>query len=161
MIVAFHYTHIETILKYMDKDDPKTKSKRETLRYTVTAILMVIFAAWFYFILYLPKKEYLAVRPFTSPIPIVIYTWMRNLHPFLRTHYLNLFTLLGKITLETYLSHIHIYMIGDTKAMLVYLPRYSMLNFVTATLSYVAVSYVLFHMTVLLSVFYGYSLVTS
>ena len=52
-------------------------------------------------------------------------------------------------------------MIGDTKAMLVYLPRYSMLNFVTATLSYVAVSYVLFHMTVLLSVFYGYSLATS
>ena len=143
----------------MDKDDPKTKSKRETLRYTVTAILMVIFAAWFY--LYLPKKEYLAVRPFTSPIPIVIYTWMRNLHPFLRTHYLNLFTLLGKITLETYLSHIHIYMIGGTKAMLVYLPRYSMLNFLIATLSYVAVSYVLFHMTVLLSVFYGYSLVTS
>lgn len=150
-MVAFHYTHIETILTYMDKDDPKTKFKRETLRYTITIILMAIFAAWIYFILYLPKEEYLAVHPFTSPVPIVIYTWMRNLHPFLRTHYLNLFTWLGKITLETYLSQIHIYMMGDAKAILVYLPRYPMLNFVIATLSYVAVSYVLFHMTVFFS----------
>lgn len=151
MIIAFHYPKIENLLNFIDKSETTSKAQKETLRYTITAVLLAIFAIWFRYVLILPKDQYLAVHPFTSPIPIVIYTWLRNLHPVLRTHYLNLFTWLGKITLETYLSQIHIYMMGDAKAILVYLPRYPMLNFTISTLIYIGVSYVLFKLTVFFS----------
>ena len=148
MFVAFNFQRFETLLSYIDKDDPKTKTKREFIRYAITAVLLGIFGVWFYYVLLLPKHVYLEVHPYTSPIPIVIYTWLRNLHPILRTHYLGVFSWLGKITLETYLAQIHIYMMGNAKTLVVYLPGYPMLNFAISTLIYIAVSYVLFHLTV-------------
>ncbi|XP_057303517.1 uncharacterized protein LOC130640925 isoform X1 [Hydractinia symbiolongicarpus] len=151
MFFAFNFQRLENFLKYLDEDDPKTKQKRESIRYFITAILLAIFAVWFYFILRKEKNPYLALHPFTSPVPIVIYAILRNIHPVLRTYYLNLFTWLGKITLETYLSQIHIYMMGNAKMILVYLPQYPMLNFALSTLIYIGVSYVLFHLTVFFS----------
>ena len=151
IIFAFNYERIDQFYKYLDKDDPKTKQQRETLRYSVIAGILAIFSVWFYYVLRLPKHEYLKVHPFTSPLPIVIYALLRNLHPILRAYNLNLFTWLGKITLETYLSQIHLYMIGDAQAILVYLPQYPMLNFALSTLIYVSVSYALFHLTVFFS----------
>ena len=153
MLVAFGFTHYETLLKYLDKDEPKTKRKRDAIRALITSTLLVIFAVWFYFVLMKPQEEYLKLHPFTSYIPTVIYTWLRNQHSILRTHYLNLFTWLGKITLETYLSQIHIYMMGDAKKILVYLPQYPMLNFTISTLIYVTVSYFLFKLTVFFSAY--------
>ena len=148
MFVAFNFERFENLLSYLDEDNPKTKVKREFIRYLITVILITIFLAWFYYILLLPKHVYLGLHPYTSPIPIVIYTWLRNMHPILRTHYLNVFSWLGKITLETYLAQIHIYMMGNAKALVVYLPGYPMLNFAVSTLVYIAVSYVLFKLTV-------------
>ena len=98
-----------------------------------------------------PRSEYLHLHPYLSPIPICLYTWLRNMHPILRTYHLNLFTWLGKITLETYLSQIHIYMIDSAQRILVYLPQYPLLNFTLATILYIFVSYNLFHLTVFFS----------
>jgi len=153
MIIAFNYERYENFLKYLDKDEPRTKKQREFIRYFITAILMVTLAVWIHYIMCKPRDEYLKLHPFLSPIPICIYTWLRNMHPFLRTYHLNLFTWLGKITLETYLSQIHIYMIDSAQKILVYLPRYPLLNFALATLLYIAVSYQLFHCTVFFSSF--------
>ena len=113
MFIAFNFERFENFLSFLDEDcDRKSKTKREVMRYSITALLLGILAAWFYYVLMLPKHIYLGLHPYTSPIPIVIYTWLRNMHPVLRTHHLNLFSWLGKITLETYLAQIHIYMMG-------------------------------------------------
>lgn len=148
MFIAFNFERFENFLSYLDEDNSKTKVQREFMRYSITAVLLLILVAWFHYVLLLPKHVYLGLHPYTSPIPIVIYTWLRNMHPVLRTHYLNLFSWLGKITLETYLAQIHIYMMGNAKVLVVYLPGYPMLNFTISTLVYISVSYTLFHLTV-------------
>ena len=153
MIVAFNYERYERFIQYLDKDDVRTRKKREFLRYLITGVLLVALVVWIYYIMRRPKKEYLHLHPFLSPIPICIYTWLRNMHPILRTYHLNLFTWLGKITLETYLSQIHIYMINSAQKILVYLPQYPLLNFTLVTLVYIAVSYNLFHLTVFFNSF--------
>lgn len=151
MIVAFNYERYEQFLQYLDKDEPKTRKFREVLRYGITIVLFSALCVWIHFILCKPKDDYLALHPFMSPIPIVIYTWLRNMHPILRSYHLNLFTWLGKITLETYLSQIHIYMLHSAHRIIVYLPQYPLLNFAVATVIYIGVSYVLFHLTVFFS----------
>lgn len=148
MFIALNFERFENLFNYLDEDNPQTKIKREIIRYSITAVLLSVFVAWFYYILLLPKHMYMGLHPYTSPIPIVIYTWLRNMHPVLRTHYLGVFAWLGKITLETYLAQIHIYMMGNAKTLVVYLPGYPMLNFAVSTLIYIGVSYVLFHLTV-------------
>ncbi|XP_047138645.1 uncharacterized protein LOC100207689 isoform X1 [Hydra vulgaris] len=151
MFVAFNFERLEGFFKSLDNDNTFAKKQRVALRAFITAFLLAIFSVWFYFILLKSKKDYLDLHPFTSPVPIVIYIMLRNIHPVLRTHYMNLFSWLGKITLETYLSQIHIYMMGDAKNILVYLPQYPMLNFAFATVVYIAFSYALFHLTVFFS----------
>ena len=151
MLVAYNYPYLEKFLQYLDTDNEKTVKYRKVLRYGITVVLIAVFAIWFHFVLLMDRQKYIKYHPYTAPIPILIYIWLRNMHPFLRTHHLNLFTWLGKITLETYLSQIHIYMIGDAKKILVYLPNYPLLNFFLATIIYLFVSYHLFHLTVFFS----------
>ncbi|XP_066911906.1 uncharacterized protein [Clytia hemisphaerica] len=151
MFVAFNFDRYQKFLLYLDKDDPRTKKMREFIRYFITLTLFVCLLLWIHYIMCKPREEYLNLHPWLSPIPICIYTWLRNMHPVLRNYHLNLFTWLGKITLETYLSQIHIYMIDSAQKILVYLPHYPMLNFTVSTLLYIAVSYQLFHLTVFFS----------
>ena len=127
------------------------KQVKEAIRLLITGILIAVFLIWFYYVLLLDRHTYIKVHPYTSCIPIVVYIWLRNLYPVLRTHHLGLLTWLGKITLETYLSQIHIYMIGDAKKILVYLPNYPLLNFTLSTAVYLYVSLNLFRLTVFFS----------
>ena len=134
-----------------DTNDGVSRKVKEAIRIMITGILMTVLVVWFYYILLLDRHTYIKVHPYTSCIPIIVYIWLRNLYPVLRTHHLNLLTWLGKITLETYLSQIHIYMIGDAKKILVYLPNYPLLNFMLATAIYLYISLHLFRMTVFFS----------
>ncbi|XP_068760532.1 uncharacterized protein [Montipora capricornis] len=149
MLCAYNYPYIEQFLNYLDKkhDTPRAAQVALLLKIWITVALFGIFVMWFHFVLMAEREFYKAIHPFTSPIAIVIFLWFRNLHPFLRSRYLGLFSWLGKITLETYLSQIHIYMIANAERLLVYIPRYPMINFMLATIIYVAISYVLFHQT--------------
>ena len=152
MLVAYNYPYYEKLMTFLDKkDDGVSKKFKEAVRLMITGILVTIFVVWFYYILLLDRHTYIKVHPYTSCIPVIVYIWLRNLYPVLRTHHLNLLTWLGKITLETYLSQIHIYMIGDAKKILVYLPNYPLLNFMLATAIYLYVSLHLFRLTVFFS----------
>lgn len=155
MLLAYNYPYYDNFLRYLEKDDGKRRNNllKNSLKAFLTFVCLIIVGLWFYYFLLVNRSVYRRYHPYTSIIPILAYIWLRNLHPLLRTHYLNLFNWLGKITLETYLSQIHIYMIGDAKKILIYIHKYPMMNFAVATLIYVGVSYVLFHHTVLFSSF--------
>ena len=149
MLCAYNYPYIEQFLNYLDR---KHEKQRETqiallLKAGISVACVAVFVIWFHFVLMQEREYYKLIHPFTSWIGILLYLWFRNMHPLLRSHYLGLFSWLGKITLETYLSQIHIYMIGNAQQILIYIPRYPLLNFMLATVVYVAVSYVLFHQT--------------
>jgi len=152
MLVAYNYPYYEKLMTFLDRNDDGINWKvKEAIRLMITGMLITIFVVWLYFILLLDRHTYIKIHPYTSCIPIVVYLWLRNLYPVLRAHHLNLFTWLGKITLETYLSQIHIYMIGDAKKILVYIPSYPLLNFMVATSIYLYISLHLFKMTVFFS----------
>ena len=148
MLCAYNYPYVEDFMKYLDTEHENSRDKRRVvLKGGITLGLIAVFAIWFQFVLMQPRPLYKIIHPYTSWIPILVYIWLRNVHPLLRSRFLDLFAFLGKITLETYLSQIHIYMIGDANQILIYLPGYPMLNFLLATVIYLAVSYVLFNQT--------------
>ena len=58
-----------------------------------------------------------------------------------------MFAWLGKITLETYLSQLHIYLQSNAKNLILYMPGYPLLNFALSNIIYLSISYVLFNLT--------------
>ena len=58
-----------------------------------------------------------------------------------------MFAWLGRITLETYLSQLHIYLQSNAKNLIVYIPGYYLLNFALSNIIYLGISYVLFNLT--------------
>eukprot|EP00794_Sanderia_malayensis_P015358 gene15358-16935_t len=152
MLVAYNYPYYEKFLMFLDKKDNRNERIfKESLRIGLTFLAIAIFIMWFNWALLIDRTTYIKIHPYTSPIPILVYIWLRNVHPLLRRRHLNLLTWLGKITLETYLSQIHIYMMGDAHQIIVYIPNYPLLNFMLATCVYLSVSYTLFHLTVFFS----------
>ena len=151
MICGFVFCHYERFLNYLDREEPLSKTFRKILRIMITTFSLIVLYFWYDCVLVKPPKQYLKFHPVTSFIPALVYIWLRNQHSVLRSHYLNVFAWLGKITLETYLSNIHINMTLNATDVIVYLPRYPLLNFVISTLVYVGISYALFKLTVFFS----------
>ncbi|KAF9674298.1 hypothetical protein SADUNF_Sadunf10G0112900 [Salix dunnii] len=128
MIYAYYHPTVEGWMEKLEETEAK---RRIPIKTAVATISLAVGYTWYEYIYKLDKISYNKYHPYTSWIPI---TW------------------LGKITLETYISQIHIWLRsgipdGQPKLLLSLIPDYPMLNFMLTTSVYVAVSYRLFDLT--------------
>ena len=114
-------------------------------------ILAMISGIWYHHVFVLTKYEYNVLHPYTSFIPILTFLFLRNSTIWLRNRYINIFAILGKITLETYISQLHIYLQSNAKHLIVYIPNYPLISFLVNSWIYLYLSNVLFHATVTLN----------
>ena len=158
MLCAYNYPHWETFITFLEGDFNSRRcfgviGHGDLVKTGIVAVLTAFFGAWFVLVLPLPKYTYNRIHPYTSWIPIVVYIIARNLWPALRVRYVHLFAWLGKITLETYLSQLHIYLQSNARHLISYIPGYPLMNFSLATVIYLSASYQLFHLTTAISAF--------
>ncbi|KAK9800212.1 hypothetical protein WJX73_010053 [Symbiochloris irregularis] len=150
MACAYLHPWAEARLQRLDK---LTRSQRLLIRAALASAAAGVMLLWIQHVYLLPKKEYNALHPYTSWIPISAYIVLRNITPNMRVYSMALYGWLGRITLETYIGQFHTWLAtgipdGQPKLLLAFLPSgYPLLNFAATSAVYVFISYRLFHLT--------------
>ena len=155
MLCAYNYPHYERWMNYLDKRhiDRRDKILSLTIKGFIIGVLLLLTAIWYKEFMLKEKYAYNKIHPYISWFPIITYIVLRNMFPALRSRYLYFFTFLGKVTLETYISQLHIFLQSNAKDLIVYIPGYPLMNFVVATAIYLFCSYWLFEITTVFSAF--------
>ena len=145
MLCAYNYPHFEKFMAYLES--PENRKRKLMMKLTMIAVTVCVLVIWYSHVMGKDKFSYNVFHPYTSVIPIVCFIVLRNSFSILRQYYVEMFAWLGKITLETYLSQLHIYLQSNAKHFIQYIPNYPLLNFALATLIYLPISYTLFNLT--------------
>ena len=117
---------------------------------SVLAGLLYAFACWAKGPLIMDKEEYNVTNPYFGFVPLLLYVYVRNLTPNLRSHSMGFLQEIGKTTLETYAMQHHIWLSSNSKTVLVFLPSYPRLNMLVVTLTYVVISRKVYRLTMIL-----------
>ena len=145
--VIFALNYPATVL-WVKKIETLPTKTMWVIKVLTASILLVVCAMWAVIVLPMDKLNYNEYNAYLSAIvPMLTYIYMRNLTPWLRTHYLEPLHSLGKITLETYLMQHHIWLNSNAKTVLVILPGSPRLNMVIVSVVYIAVSKELYRLT--------------
>lgn len=138
--IIFALNYPATVL-WVKKIEEASKKTSCIVKGYVAIVLLLASSLWATYILPMDKPEYNNNNAyFSALVPMLTYIFIRNISPVLRNHYLEPLHSLGKITLETYLLQHHIWLNGNAKTVLVFIPDYPQLNMVVVTLIYVLVS---------------------
>ena len=150
MLVACNVHHLAALYAYMEK---QAKSTQRVLHAATVAACAVVLYLWYAYCLLLPKAAYNAYNPYSTWVPIIAYIVLRNLTPWLRTHNMFVFTWCGRITLETYILQFHVWLSDDAATLVFYTgsTTYPLVNFVIASMIYVGLAWVVFHLTTVIS----------
>lgn len=161
MLCAYNQPYWEWMIRRLEADTRRLPfiglHVVNVIKSAISIVLIAVSVVWYFEFAAIPDKAaYNRRHPLTSHIPLIVYIIMRNLWPTLRTRYIGMFSWLGKMTLETYLCQLHIYLQSNARQIIVYLDcsQYPRLNFSLATVIYLFVSLRLFHITNTLSAFF-------
>ncbi|XP_012939674.1 protein REDUCED WALL ACETYLATION 2 [Aplysia californica] len=149
MLCAYNYPHFEALMTYLDSQSHSKaeQGRKWGIRIGMAAVGVAVGFGWYFSFMQKDKYAYNRLHPYTSIIPILVFILLRNIHPLLRRYHIHMFAWLGKITLETYLSQLHVYLLSNARTLLVYLEGYPLINFSLATIIYLTISQSLFHIT--------------
>ena len=126
IIFALNYPATVIWVKKIEEASEKTSW---IVKGSVAIVLLLASSLWATNILPMDKPEYNNHNAYFSALfPMLTYIFIRNISPVLRNHYLEPLHSLGKITLETYLLQHHIWLNGNAKTVLVFIPDYPQLN---------------------------------
>lgn len=148
MLSAYCYPLFE---KWLAETERLPGSARWAAKAGPTAAVAVAMLVWGYLLIPMNKFRYNSWHPYTSMVPVLGWIYLRNLTPWLRGHYLGIFTSIGKITLETYITQFHGWLKRDARSVIAYIPDYPLLTFLLGTAIYLLLAQAVFTATMTLS----------
>ena len=153
MLCAYNYPYFETLISYFERTESYAEMlKKMCIKTVIVIATLALGTVWYTYFMGQNKFVYNKHHCYSSLVPILVYVFLRNVLSVLRRNHINLFSYIGKMTLETYLSQFHVYLQSNAKYLIGYVPGYRLVNFTLATIIYLCISKTLFNITVCLNV---------
>lgn len=146
MVCGYALPHFQ---KFMDSLE--TQPVWRQWAFTKAPITIALLAAswiWLVNVFNQDKFNYNKSHPYFEFIPILTWLWLRNCTLTLRNYHLSLFSFWGKVTLESYISQLHILLTRNAKAVLLIFPGHRLISMIVCTLFFGFASKALFDSTV-------------
>jgi hypothetical protein len=144
MVFAFNLPVVSLFLR---KLEARSFWRQWIGKISVLAGMMYAFTIWVHGPLMMEKEAYNRTNPYFGFVPLLLYIYLRNLTPRMRSHSMGFLQEIGKTTLETYAMQHHIWLTSNSKTVLVFLPKSPRLNMLFVTLTYVMISRKVYKLT--------------